>query len=259
MSNPAQYMHRYSALHRTDPRVKLITVVAMSVVILDTGPWGLLLTALALLAVTLSSKITPWELFLTSRPIWSFLAFLFLIYIATTSGTPLVLIPGLDHISREGLYLGTLQLCRFILLFLTASLLTMSTSLTEITMAVEHLLRPLKIFRISSDNVALMLSMALRFVPLLQREMLQVREAAASRGADWAHSRLIDKIRWIVYLGTPLTLGVMRRADELAEAMEARGYQPGPRTYLNELTLKSSDYYILGLVGILATSLFFLS
>ncbi len=260
MHEIGQYIDRDSPLHSTDPRVKLISVLALSVVILKTGPGGLLVTALFLLTITLCSKIRPLELFLSTRPVWPFFAILFLVYIFTTPGTQLAAIPPIPiAISREGLYLGTFQLSRFFLLLLAASLLTMTTSHIEITMALEHLLRPLKIVRISSHNAALMVSMALRFIPLLQREMLQIHQAAAARGVAMKYVGVQEKIRLLVYLSTPLVMNIIRRSDELVQAMEARGYQPGPRTYLNELVLNKSDFYSSGLVLLLILLLLFLA
>ena len=252
MHEIGQHIDRGSPLHSTDARIKLLTVLALSVVILKTSPGGLLVTALFLLTITLYSKVGPLELFLSTRPVWPFFVILFLVYVFTTPGVYLAAIPPIPiAISREGLYLGTSQISRFFLLLLAASLLTMTTSLIEITMALEHLLRPLQIIGISSHNTALMVNMALRFIPLLQREMLQIRQAAAARGAAMRHVGVQEKIRLLVYLCTPLVLNIIRRSDELVQAMEARGYQPGPRTYLSELVLSKSDFYSLGLVLLL--------
>ena len=183
MYNQARYSARESVLHRTDPRVKLIAVLALSLALLNTAPLGLFIIVIFLLVVSLSSKIGP-ELLRTTRPVWVFFAILFLIYIFTTAGTPLFSAPGLKYISREGLYLGIVQMSRFFLLFIAASLFTMTTSQADITMALENLLRPLRVIRISSHNVALMVSMALRFIPLLLQELNVIQEASAARGAD---------------------------------------------------------------------------
>jgi len=257
MHNPAQYLARESVLHRTDPRVKLIAVLALSLALLNTASIGLLFTALFLLAVALSSKISPLELLLTTRPVWAFFAILFLVYLLTTAGNPLFSAPGLEYISREGLYLGIVQLSRFFLLFIAASLLTMTTPLAEITLALEYLLRPLRLIKISSHNVALMVSMALRFIPLLLQELKVVQEASAARGADFKGSSLRDKMRFMVYLSTPLLLNIMRRCDQLTEAMDARGYQYGTRTYLYDLTFSRTDYYALGLIAVITVVLWY--
>ncbi|HCF49909.1 MAG TPA: energy-coupling factor transporter transmembrane protein EcfT [Syntrophomonas sp.] len=259
MHDLGQYLHHESALHRSDPRVKLIAVLALSPVILHIEVPGLIMVGALILGAALMGKIGPFELFRTTRPVWPFFMMLFLVYILFTPGTPLAPLASYSiKISYEGLHLGASQLFRFVLLILAASLLTMTTSLTEITMGLEHLLRPLRIVRISSHNIALMVSMALRFIPLLQHELQQIQTASAARGADFRCGSPLDKIRLTVYLATPLTLNIIRRSDELAEAMEARGYRPGPRTYLCELAFSRSDYYALGFIAVIIMFLWYL-
>ena len=92
-------------------------------------------------------------------------------------------------------------------------------------MGMERLLRPLKMLGISSHNVALMINMALRFIPTLQQEIITVREAALARGAAFEAAGLRSKIRALLILSTPLALSILKRSDDLTDAMEARGYQ----------------------------------
>lgn len=250
MHDLGQYIDRDSPLHNSDPRVKLAAVLALSLLILRIDFSGIILVVLFLLAACLGASITPIELLRTTRPVWPFFVVLFLIYMLTTPGTSLLPSSWPVTISHEGLMMGTEQILRFFLLTLSASLLTMTTSLTHLTMGLEYLLRPLTLIKISSHDVALMVSMALRFIPLLQQELQQIREASAARGADFRCGGLRAKMRLMIYLAIPLTLGVMQRSDELVEAMEARGYQPGCRTYLNELCFKRSDYFSLALVAV---------
>ncbi len=257
MYNQARYSARESVLHRTDPRVKLIAVLALSLALLNTAPLGLFIIVIFLLVVSLSSKIGPLELLRTTRPVWAFFAILFLIYIFTTAGTPLFSAPGLKYMMCIRDSLGIVQMSRFFLLFIAASLFTMTTSQADITMALENLLRPLRVIRISSHNVALMVSMALRFIPLLLQELNVIQEASAARGADLKGKNLKDKMRFMVYLSTPLLLNVMRRCDQLTEAMNARGYHHGPRTYLYELALSRTDYYALGLIAAIIVVLWY--
>jgi biotin transport system permease protein len=191
----------------------------------------------------------PLRLWLgTLRPVLPFFFCLFLLYVLLTPGRPL---PGFSwgpvQISYEGLSMGIIQVGKFLLLILAAALLTMTTSQTEIIIGLERLLRPLRIIGISSHDVAMMISLALRFMPDLAKEMKNISEAQLARGANFNPRRMNGKIRAISYLAAPLAINLFRRGDELVEAMEARGYQRGHRTYLRELILTGADY---GLIGI---------
>lgn len=123
--------------------------------------------------------------------------------------------------------------------------MTMTTTQSEITMGLERLLRPIRITGISSYDVALLLSLALRFMPTLLDEMNSISEAQLARGANFNPRRMSGKTRAISYLAVPLALKVFHRCEELVDAMEARGYQQGHRTYLRELVLSHSDYCVI--------------
>ena len=247
-----QYLDNESPVHSCDPRVKLLAVLAFSIVILRLDATGLILTTAIVFTFSWLAKIGIVNLVKSTRPVWPFFVMLFFIYVLFTPGTSILPSSfGPFMISKEGLYLGVYQLGKFLLLILTASLLTMTTSPSELTIGVERLLRPLQILGISSHNIALMVSMAIRFIPTLQREMNNIRDAQSARGANFRAGSLIGKIRSIICIATPLTISILRRSDELVEAMEARGYQPGQRTYLRELEFTRKDYLSLGVILLL--------
>ncbi len=250
MHKLGQYLAKDSPVHSCDPRVKLLAVLAFSIVILRLDFIGLIVTAGIILAFSLLANIGIITLLKSTRPVWTFFLMLFFIYVLFSPGhSVLPFSLGPIMISYEGLYLGVFQVSKFLLLILTASLLTMTTSPSELTMAVERLLRPLQTIGISSHNIALMVSMALRFIPTLQLEMNNIREAQLARGANFSAGSLRGKIRSIISIAAPLTISILRRSDELVEAMEARGYQPGKRTYLRELAFTGKDYYSLGIIS----------
>ncbi len=250
MTDFGQYLERESPLHSCDPRVKLLAVLIFSIVILRLGVIGLMATAGIVLALSFIGKIGLITLLKATRPVWPFFLVLFFIYALFS---PLNSIPlfswGPFKLGYEGLYIGVLQIGRFLLLILTASFLTITTPLSEITIAVEHLLRPLKRIGISSHNVALMVSLGLRFIPTLQLEMNNIREAQLARSANFQPGSLSGKIRSMICIAAPLTIGILKRSDELVEAMEARGYHPGERTYLRELAFSGRDYFYLLLIS----------
>lgn len=251
MPELGQYIDKDSPVHSCDPRVKLLAVLALSIVILRLDSTGLMITTGFVFAISLLANISIVLLFKSTRPFWSLFAMLFFIYAFFSPGNsilPFTLGPII--ISYEGLYLGVFQVGKFLLLILTASLLTMTTQLSELTIGVERLLRPLQIIGISSHNIALMVSMAIRFIPTLHIEINNIREAQLARGANFQPG-LRGKVGLIICIATPLTISILRRSDELVQAMEARGYQPGKRTYLRELVFTAKDYIALGIISLI--------
>ncbi len=247
MYNLGQYVHRESPVHSRDPRIKIIAVISLSIIILQVNTTGVLVATGLVIAVSQLAQIPLGSLLRNLRPVLPFFLCLFLLYIFFTPGRPLPFFPiGPVQISYEGLYIGIIQVGKFLLLVLAASILTMTTPQTEIAIGLERLLRPLKIIGISSHDVAMMISLALRFMPTLVDEMNSISEAQLARGANFNPRRMSGKIRAISYLAAPLSINIFRRCDELVDAMEARGYQQGERTYLRELVLTHADYCLIG-------------
>lgn len=256
MLDLGQYSDKESPVHSCDPRVKLLSVLALSIVILRLDSIGLIVTTGIVFTFSLLANIGIAVLLKCTRPVWPFFAMLFIIYALFTPGNSILpFSSGPFMISNEGLHLGVFQVGKFLLLILIASLLTMTTPPSELTIGVERLLRPLHIIGISSHNIALMVSMALRFIPMLYKEMNNIQEAQLARGANYQPGSLSGKIRSMICIAAPLTISILRRSDELVEAMEARGYQPGQRTYLHELAFTRKDYFSLGVILFIITVL----
>lgn len=241
-----QYVFLESPVHSLDPRVKLIAVIALSIIILHVNFVGLLVVSALALSISLLARLSLRSVLRTLQPVLPFFFFLFLLYIFFTPGRPLPPFPiGPVQISFEGLSLGILQVWKFLLLVVAASILTMTTTQSEITMGLERLLRPIKITGISSHDIAMLISLALRFMPTLLDELNSISQAQLARGADFNPRRMSGKIRAVSYLAVPLAVNIFRRCDELVDAMEARGYQQGNRTYLRELILSPMDYCLM--------------
>lgn len=259
MHDLGRYVPVDSPVHRIDPRVKVLAVLALSITMLHLSAAGLIALTFILMGFSAIGKISWRMLLKTTRPLWIFFSILFCIYILFTPGKPILpFSTGPFTISYNGLHGGAAQVGRFILLILVASLLTMTTSLSELTLSLEWLLRPLSIVGISSHNLAMMVSMALRFFPTLQEEIISIKEAQLARGANFIPESLSGKIRAMVFVATPLTLNILRRSDQLVEAMESRGFQPGPRTYLYELAFTKTDWVALGLIALTIVLIWFL-
>ncbi len=192
MHDLGQYLERDSYLHRLDSRVKLLVVMALSLFTLHLTLPGLLLIVGLIGGLCLLGKISPRLLWRTTKPVWPFFIALFLVYVLFTPGTlqtPALLSFYVIDISPAGSYLGLSQVLRFLLLVMIAALLTMTTGHRQLIMALEYLLQPLKIFRISPRHIALMVGLALRFVPTLQQEFSLIKQAAQARGLDLGNRR----------------------------------------------------------------------
>ena len=238
-----QYIPGGSFIHRLDPRIKISTLLTLSVFILRMDGWtGFLLSVFLTGTFLLShSSWFPWVRSL--KPMAFFLAVIFSLHLFFTEGTPLLQMPAFfPKITMEGFYRGALISWQFILLVLGASLLTLTTSPSELILGMERLLRPLRIFRVPSHDLALMVSLALRFMPLFLEEIDRMKTAQMARGADFRRGNLGKRLRRIYSLALPLVIHISLRTDELVDAMAARGYRRGPRTYVRELQMTGMDY-----------------
>jgi len=247
--NLGQYVPGRSLVHKLDPRVKIVLVAALSVSMLGAEMHACALASVFLAAVIVISRLTFGRVIKSLKPVAALFAFLFFMHLFLTEGTPIPPFP-IWHvkITYEGLYRGTLLTWRFILLILSASILTMTTLPSELISGIERLLRPLKFLGISSHNVAMMMSLALRFVPTILEEMQRIKEAQLARGADFETGGVFRKAKAAAFLAMPLVVNSCRRVEELAAAMEGRGYQGGPRTYMRELRMTGLDYAAAGVV-----------
>ncbi|MCF8130528.1 MAG: energy-coupling factor transporter transmembrane protein EcfT [Deltaproteobacteria bacterium] len=246
MIHLGQYIPRSSIIHGLDPRVKLAATVTLSVIILKgdllTQCW---ITAFLLALVPLS-HLNLNHLRAAFRPMLFFLGLLFFLHLLFTAGTPIPPFPPWPiTITYEGLRTGAFVIWQFSLLILSASILTMSTPPGELISGIERLLRPLKGVGIPSHDVALMISMAMRFVPSILDELNRIRDAQTARGACFKTGPVLRRMKSAASLLIPLIQGTMRRADALAMAMESRGYRRGSRTYLRELKMGGKDYLAL--------------
>ncbi|MBE0557988.1 MAG: energy-coupling factor transporter transmembrane protein EcfT, partial [Proteobacteria bacterium] len=170
------------------------------------------------------------------------MAVIFFMHLFTTEGKPLLVFSPLSlTITREGLRQGALVTWQFAGLVIGAAILTMTTLPSDLVGGIERLLRPLARLGIPSQEIAVMIAMALRFLPMLLEEYDRLRMAQMARGADFSTGGITLRMRAVMLLAIPLLLSAFRRADELVTAMEARGYRRGPRTTLRELRMTGTD------------------
>ncbi len=242
-----QFVPGESMVHRLDPRVKIAAAVLLSLVILNAAAPGAVLITLFLAGSFALTGLGPGLMARALRPLAWFFLLLFCLHVFFTEGRPIA--AGIPAITVEGLERGILVTWQFVALIASAAILTMTTQPSEMVGGLERLLRPLDRIGVPSHDISLMISLALRFVPALAEESERIREAQAARGANYG-GPLTNRLKKTAGLVIPLLLSTFRRADELATAMEGRGYHRGSRTYLRELKFKRFDYAALTLVAV---------
>jgi energy-coupling factor transporter transmembrane protein EcfT len=249
-----QYLPGDTVVHRLDPRVKILSVVALSILIFAATWVEILLISAFLIAVIRATRMSPVQALGALRPVAVFMAMIFLVHLLFTEGRPILSLTPLPvRITQEGLVRGIYVTWQFAGLVLGAAVLTRSTPPSDLVGGIERLLRPLSRVGIPSQDLAVMIAMALRFMPMLLEEYDRLRMAQMARGADFTTGSIALRTRAVTALAVPLLLSSFRRADELAVAMEARGYRRGPRTTLRELALSRRD---LGAFAVMAAFFF---
>lgn len=257
-----QFYPSNSVLHRTDPRIKIIIALLLIVTsfICNSIPSfaGLLLVMLVLMIV---SKIPFKVIFKAVRPLMIILIFTMLINVFWTRGENLLAEFWIFKIYAEGIVNAVFMIIRIFSLIMTSTLLiTYTTTPIALTDAIESLLSPLKKIKVPVHDFAMMMTIALRFIPTLVDETEKIMAAQKARGADFSSGSLIKRAKALVPILIPLFVSSFRRADELAIAMECRCYRGGEgRTRLKALKCKGSDVFTLILMIVVCTGLILLN
>ncbi|AMM91340.1 cobalt ABC transporter permease [Peribacillus simplex] len=255
-----RYVPADSLIHKMDPRAKLLLVFLFVCVIFlanNVVSYGLL-AVFTILLISLS-KIPLRYLYNGLKPIFFLIVFTFLLHILFTKEGELLFEYGWFEIYEGGLIQGLFISVRFTLLILVTSLLTLTTTPISITDGMEELLGPLKKWKMPVHELALMMSIALRFIPTLMEETEKIMKAQTARGVDFSSGPIKDRVKSIVPLLVPLFVSSFKRAEELATAMESRGYRGGEgRTKYRQLDWKTSDSLLMVSIGLLTAMLFLL-
>ncbi len=241
-----QFFPGDSVIHRLDPRVKLVLTFAYILLIFIPDNWVGLSAAVLLLAVSIGlSRIPLKPVFKGLKPIIPLLIFTSLINMFYVKGTPLFSF-WIITVTREGVYTALFISVRILCLIAAGSLLTYTTSPTTLTDALERVLSPLKLLRISVHEIAMMMTIALRFIPTLIEETDKIMAAQKARGADLESGSLLQRVRALIPILVPLFISSFRRAFDLATAMECRCYHGGDgRTRMKQLRMSARDYVAL--------------
>lgn len=235
-----------SPVHNLDPRVKIIITFIFIVslfLIKDFAAYSFVLVFLAIAIIT--SKV-PFRFVLKGlKPIFLIITLTFVINLLMTPGEVIFQPKFIKFIkiTREGLEQAGFMAIRLILLIMGTSLLTLTTSPIILTDGIESLLSPFKRFGVPAHELAMMMTIALRFIPTLMEETEKIMKAQKSRGADFESGNIVNRAKNLVPLLVPLFVSAFRRADELAMAMEARCYRGGEnRTRMRQLKIQKGDY-----------------
>jgi energy-coupling factor transport system permease protein len=249
-SSPAlgQYFPVDSALHRLDPRFKLIMILAFIISLFFIEQAVVMVGALSVVPLLLLfSKLPVRWLWRSLRPLVFILFFTMSIHIFLTPGEPLWVFGPLRP-TGAGLARGAFFSLRLVMVITVSSFITLTTSPVALTDALEALLGPTKRLGVPVHELALMTTIALRFIPTLLDEAQEIIRAQKARGADFESGFVAKRVRGLVPVLIPLFVGSFRRADDLATAMEARGYAGSQRrSRLHQLKLDAGDYlWLLG-------------
>jgi len=251
MYHTGTFVNGRSLFYTLDPRVKLAATICLSVLILWVKPLTVLVIGSALMLAVLAGRIDLRTIVQAVRPLLFFIVLIFLVHALFDKGDALIRIPFFGiSLSQAGLQNGFFVVWRFLCLMIAAVLLTLTTAPSQMIAAIKYFLRPLKLLRAPVDDIALMIMLALRLMPILLAEKEKVEIAQQARGYHLRPSGFMIRIKTFLSLTLTILNGVFRRADELAMAMEARNYQRGARTSLVELKLASSDYLVLIFLGV---------
>ena len=255
-----QYYPAKSVLHRLDPRVKLVSTLLylISLFLFKSIP-GYIVATVFLVAVIRLSKVPFSYIVKGLKPIVMLLMITVLFNLFLTRDGEVLFHAWIFTISEGGLRTAVYMAIRLIYLIIGSSLMTFTTTPNELTDGIEKLLHPLNKIRVPVHEVAMMMSIALRFIPILLEETDKIMKAQIARGADLESGNIIQRAKNMIPILVPLFVSAFRRANDLAMAMEARCYRGGEgRTKMKPLKYQSRDHMAYIVVVAYVVAVFFI-
>lgn len=242
-----QYYDIDSPVHRLDPRTKLLgTLLFLAATFVAQNFFSLLACAVFIGIVIGISKVPLSYMMRGMKTIVFFLLFSFVLNVLTAQGEVIVSF-WIFHITWEGIQNALMIALRLVLLMFGSSLMTFTTTPLMLSDALENLMKPLSYIKVPVRDIATMINIALRFIPVLLEETDRIMKAQKSRGVDLEKGKLSTRIKGLVPIFVPLLLSLFKRADELALAMEARLYRSDtPKSRLHPLKMRAADFVALG-------------
>lgn len=247
-----QYYSTDSFIHKLDPRVKITGTFIYILTLFLIEHFIQYTSIIGFLALVIVVSKVPFKFMVRGlRPLIIIIIITIGINIFMTDGEILYKI-GFIKVTKEGLYQAGFMGSRLILLIIGSSILTLTTKPVKLTDGIEKMLNPLKVFKVPAHELAMMMTIALRFIPTLLEETDKIMKAQMARGADFESGNLVKRAKSLIPLLVPLFISAFRRADELAMAMESRCYRGGEnRTRMHEISYHRKDA-----VGIIIVLLF---
>ena len=251
------YLPLNSIIHRLDPRAKICAMLLMMIAIfLPAGYLGYVVLGICIICVSMLAKLKLSFLWRAMKPMLFMLTFLLIINLLVVREGSIFFTIGSFAIYSGAVSQTLYIVVRLALMIMITTILTATTKPLELTLAIEDLLKPFQVIHVPAHEIAMMISIALRFIPTLIEETQRIMKAQASRGVDMENGKLMEKVRAILSLIVPLFVSAFQRAEDLAYAMEARGYIPNrPRSRYKQLKMSGKDYLLLaGTMLILAAT-----
>jgi len=247
------YLPGESFLHLLDPRIKIICLLMLiAALFLAKTFFGFFILGLFILGAFILSRLPFPYVIRGLKPIVYIVLFTIILHFFFTKGGQVLLRLGPVTVEEAGVYLGTFMTLRLLLLVIATLLITLTTSPISLTDGIEQLLRPFRKIGVPGHEIAMMMTIALRFIPTLMDESDKIRKAQMARGADFDSGNVFRRAQSLIPLLVPLFVSAFRRADELAVAMEARCYRGGEnRSRMRELKTTLLDYCALAVVAAL--------
>lgn len=248
-----QYYPAKSVIHRLDPRTKLLALIAFIVLIFVSDNFYSLFACGLVIIISIAAARVPFGRILRSvKGIIFILLFTAILNLFFYKGKNLLWGWGIITIYREGIIFTVFLMFRLFFLVMASSVLTLTTTPVELTDGIESLLKPLKYIRFPVHELALIMSIALRFIPTLIDETNRIISAQKARGADFESGNIFKRIKAIVPILIPLLISAFRRADELGDAMDARCYSGSKnRTKYKKLKLAWRDLAAVFAIAVL--------
>lgn len=234
-----------SILHRLDPRVKLLGTLLYIISLFTFRSFSGYVVAVLFLGIVIKLSKVPFGYIVKGLKSLLFIMLFAVVFnIFFAAGEHVLFEYGIITITVEGIRNAVFLAIRLALLVIGSSLMTFTTTPTQLTDAIEKVLSPLNRIKIPVHEIAMMMSIALRFIPILMEELDKIMKAQTARGADFESGKLLEKVKALIPILVPLFISAFRRANDLAMAMEARCYRGGEgRTKMKPLKYKRLDFY----------------
>ncbi|MBQ5758152.1 MAG: energy-coupling factor transporter transmembrane protein EcfT [Clostridia bacterium] len=256
-----QYLPGNTVIHQLDPRTKIILMIAYIVMLFLVRSLPVFLVpALYVVGTLLLARIPVRYMVSSLKPVRWLLVIMFVLNLFLTSGETTLVEFWIIRITLESLRKALFITLRLLLLVAGTSLLTLTTSPIELTDGLERLMSPLSVLKFPAHEIAMMMTIALRFIPTLMEEVERIQKAQMSRGVDFSSGGLVSRLKNMIPILIPLFVSAFRRADELATAMESRCYHGSEgRTRLHQLKMHRNDFLAFAFMAFLTAATVVLS